>query len=170
VTVPSQNNLGQRTQGCIDTLKAEFPQVVSGGSLIIDNQNNSTDAATKAAALLQAEPQVKGFFSTNASAAVGTAQAIREAGKLKDIAHIGFDYDEGTLDLIDKGDLGATLAQGTWQMGFWGMLSVYMVRNSKIKSVSDWKSAGISPLPTNVDTGVVVINKSNSKFWRVAKK
>ncbi|MEP7286440.1 MAG: substrate-binding domain-containing protein [Chloroflexota bacterium] len=54
---------------------------------------------------------------------------------------------EGTLDLIDKGDLGATLAQGTWQMGFWGMLFLYMVRNSKIKSVTDWKAAGISPLP-----------------------
>jgi ribose transport system substrate-binding protein len=169
VTVPSQNNLAQRTQGCIDTLKAEFPQVVSGGNLIIDNQNNATEAATKASALLQANPDMKGFYSTNASAAVGTAQALREAGKIKDIAHIGFDYDEGTLDLIDKGELGATLAQGTWQMGFWGMMFVYMVKNAKIKSVSDWKAAGISPLPPNVDTGVVVINKDNSKFWRAQK-
>lgn len=169
VTVPSQNNLAQRTQGCIDTLKAEFPDVTSGDALIIDNQNNSTDAATKVAALLQAQPDVKGFYSTNASAAVGTAQALREAGKIKDVAHIGFDYDEGTLDLIDKGELGATLAQGTWQMGFWGMMFIWMVKNTKIKSVSDWKAAGISPLPPNVDTGVVAITKDNSKYWRAKK-
>lgn len=70
--------------------------------------------------------------------------------------------------MIDNGQLGATLAQGTWQMGFWGLMFAYMVRNSKIESVSDWQAAGISPLPPGVDTGVVVINKDNSKFWRAS--
>jgi ribose transport system substrate-binding protein len=166
VTVPSQNNLAQRTAGFLDTLKAEFPDVVSGDQFIVDNQNTSEGAAAGLSALLQAEPDVKGVFSTNASAAVGSAQAIREAGLGEQVNHIGFDYDEGTLDLIDRGELGATLAQGTWQMGFWGMFFLYMVKNAKIESVSDWAAAGISPLPPNVDTGVVVINKDNSKYWR----
>jgi ribose transport system substrate-binding protein len=78
------------------------------------------------------------------------------------------DYNEGTLDLIDSGELGATLAQGTWQMGFWGLMYAYMVRNGSIESVSDWAAAGISPLPPNVDTGVVVITKENSQFWRAS--
>jgi ribose transport system substrate-binding protein len=99
---------------------------------------------------------------------VGGAQALREAGLSADVQHIGFDYNEGTLDLIDSGELGATLAQGTWQMGFWGLLFAYMVRNGSIKSVSDWGAAGISPLPPNVDTGVVVITKENSQFWRAS--
>lgn len=169
VTRPSQGNLAQRTAGFKDTLKAEFPDVVLDDANIIDNEGSTTVTATKTSAILQAEPDIKGFFSTSAESAVGVSQALRESGKIADIAHIGFDYDEATLDLIDRGELGATLAQGTWQMGFWGMLFVYMVRNSKIKSVSDWKSAGISPLPPNVDTGVVVITKDNSKFWRAAK-
>ncbi|MBZ0282250.1 MAG: substrate-binding domain-containing protein [Anaerolineae bacterium] len=168
ITVPSQNNLGQRTQGFIDTLAAEFPDVVSGNQFIVDNQNTSEGAATGLSALLQAEPDIKGVFSTNASAAVGAAQALREAGLTEQVNHIGFDFDEGTLDLIDSGQLGATLAQGTWQMGFWGMLFLYMVANTKIESVSDWQAAGISPLPPNVDTGVVVINKDNSRFWRTS--
>jgi ribose transport system substrate-binding protein len=166
VTVPSQNNLGLRTAGFIDTLAAEFPDIVSGDSYIVDNQNTSEGAATGLSALLQAEPDIKGVFSTNASAAVGSAQALREAGLSDSVQHIGFDYDEGTLDLIDSGELGATLAQGTWQMGFWGMFFLHMVKNGKIESVSDWAAAGISPLPPNVDTGVVVINKDNSKYWR----
>lgn len=169
ITVPSQNNLGQRTAGFIDTLTAEFPDIISGDQFIVDNQNTSEGAATGLSALLQAEPDIKGVFSTNASAAVGSAQALREAGLSDQVHHIGFDYDEGTLDLIDRGELGATLAQGTWQMGFWGMLNLYMVANAKILSVSDWKAAGISPLPPNVDTGVVVINKDNSKYWRAAQ-
>ena len=168
VTVPSQNNLAQRTQGFIDTLAAEFPNIISGDQYIVDNQNTSEQAASGLSALLQAEPDIRAVFSSNAQAAIGSAQAIREAGLGEQIAHIGFDFDEGTLDLIDSGQLGATLAQGTWQMGFWGMLFLYMVRNNMIESVSDWQAAGISPLPPNVDTGVVVINQSNSQFWRTS--
>jgi ribose transport system substrate-binding protein len=167
ITVPSQGNLLERSNGFIDTIRAEFPDIETGEDFIVDNQNNSTDAATKLSALLLAE-DIKGVFSTNASAAVGAAQALREAGMLEGVQHIGFDYDEGTLDLIDNGELGATLAQGTWQMGFWGMMYAFMVRNNNIQSVSDWQAAGISPLPPVVDTGVVVINQSNSQFWRAS--
>jgi ribose transport system substrate-binding protein len=166
VTVPSQNNLAQRTQGFIDTITAEFPDIVTGNEFIVDNQNTSEQAATGLSALLQAEPDITGVFSSNAQAAIGAAQALREAGLTDQVNHIGFDFDEGTLDLIDSGQLGATLAQGTWQMGFWGMMFMYMVRNGLIESVADWQSAGISPLPPSVDTGVVVINQDNSQFWR----
>jgi ribose transport system substrate-binding protein len=166
VTVPSQNNLALRTQGFIDTIQAEFPDIETGDAFIVDNQNTSEQAASGLAALLQAEPDINGVFSSNAQAAIGSASALREAGLTATVNHIGFDFDEGTLDLIDNGELGATLAQGTWQMGFWGLLFVYMVRNGYIESVGDWQAAGISPLPPNVDTGVVVINKDNSQFWR----
>jgi ribose transport system substrate-binding protein len=166
VTVPTQNNLAQRTQGFLDTLAAEYPDVVSGDQYIVDNQNTSEAAASGLSALLQADPDIKGVFSSNAQAAIGAAQALREAGLTDSVAHIGFDFDAGTLDLIDSGELGATLAQGTWQMGFWGLLGAYMVRNQIINSVADYQAAGISPLPPNVDTGVVVINQENSQYWR----
>jgi ribose transport system substrate-binding protein len=168
VTNPEQNNLQQRVQGFTDTLAAEFPDIITGPDYIVNNQNTSELAASGLAALLQREPNITGVFSSNAQAAIGAASALREAGMLETVHHIGFDFDEGTLDLIDNGQLGATLAQGTWQMGFWGLLFVYMVRNGLIESVSDWQAAGISPLPPNVDTGVVVINQSNSQFWRAS--
>lgn len=168
ITVPSQGNLLERTNGFIDTIRAEFPNIVTGDEYIIDNQNTAQKAAADLSALLQADPDVKAVFSSNAEAAVGGAQALREAGLSADVQHIGFDYNEGTLDLIDSGELGATLAQGTWQMGFWGLMYAYMVRNGSIESVSDWAAAGISPLPPNVDTGVVVITKENSQFWRAS--
>jgi ribose transport system substrate-binding protein len=166
ITNPEQNNLQQRVQGFVDTLAAEFPNILSGPENIVNNQNTSELAASGLSALLQAEPDIKAVFSSNAQAAIGAAAALREAGMSEQVAHIGFDFDAGTLDLIDNGQLGATLAQGTWQMGFWGTLFTYMVRNSLIKSVEDWQAAGISPLPPNVDTGVTVITQANSQFWR----
>lgn len=167
-SVTAQLNHVQRRQGFIDTLATEFPGVVTSDDLIIDDQNNSTIAAQQMSSLLQANPDIKGVFATDALGAVGVGQAVREAGLSGQIKIIGFDYDEGTLDLIDSGELSATLAQGTWQMGFWGLMMLYMVRNGFIKSVSDWKAAGISPLPPNVDTGVVVITAENSQYWRAS--
>lgn len=167
-SVTAQLNHVQRRQGFIDTLAAEYPDVTTADDLIIDDQNNSTIAAQQMSALLQANPDVKGIFCTDALGAVGVAQAVREGGLGDQITIIGFDYDEGTLDLIDSGQLSATLAQGTWQMGFWGMMQLYAVRNGLIKSVSDWQAAGISPLPPNVDTGVVVITADNSQYWRAS--
>lgn len=167
-SVTAQLNHVQRRQGFIDTLAAEYPNVVTSSDLIVDDQNNSTLAAQGMAAVLQANPDIKGIFATNALGGVGVAQAVREAGLSDQIKIIAFDYDEGTLDLIDSGQLSATLAQGTWQMGYWGMKMVYAVANGLIKSVSDWQAAGISPLPPNVDTGVVVITKENSRYWRAS--
>jgi ribose transport system substrate-binding protein len=168
-SVLAQQNHVERRAGFIDTLAAEYPGVVTSDELIVDDQNNSTVAAQGMAAVLQANPDIKGIFCTDALGAVGVAQAVREAGLGEQIRIIGFDYDEGTLDLIDSAQLGATLAQGTWQMGFWGMMMLYAVRNGLIKSVGDWQAAGISPLPPNVDTGVVVITAENSQFWRAAQ-
>ncbi len=163
-SVAAQLNHVQRRQGFIDTLAAEYPDVTTDDSLIIDDQNNSTIAAQGMAGVLQANPDVKGVFATDALGGVGVAQAVREAGL--SIPIVAFDYDEGTLDLIDSGLLTGTLAQGTWQMGYWGLQMVKGVVDGRIKSVSDWQSAGISPLPPNVDTGVVVITADNSQFWR----
>ncbi|WP_119069612.1 substrate-binding domain-containing protein [Aggregatilinea lenta] len=167
-SVTAQLNHVQRRQGFIDTLAAEFPDVTTSDDLIVDDQNNSTTAAEKMSALLIAEPDIKGIFATDAAGAVGVGQAVREAGMSGDVSIVGFDYDEGTLDLIDSGELTATLAQGTWQMGFWGMMFLYAVANGLISSVSDWQAAGISPLPPNVDTGVVVITADNSQYWRAS--
>jgi ribose transport system substrate-binding protein len=165
-TDPGQDNLDERVAGFKATLAAEFPNVTTDESLLVDPQGDQAIAATRLAEVLMANPDVRGMFGTNAQSAAGISFALREANLTDQVHSIGFDYDLTTLNLIDNGELGATLAQGTWQMGFWGMMFLYMVNNNLVKPVSDWQAAGISPLPPNVDTGVVVINRENSQYWR----
>lgn len=165
-TAVGQGNLDERVAGFRDTLAAEFPDVNSEEILIVDNEGEAAVAATRLEEVLQDNPDVSGIFGTNAQSATAMGFALRSSGLADTIHSIGFDYDATTLNLIDSGELGATLAQGTWQMGFWGMMFLYMVNNSRIESVGNWKEAGISPLPPNVDTGVVVINRENSQYWR----
>jgi len=164
-SVPAQLNHIQRRQGFIDTLKTEFKNIIVTDQLIVDNANDASTAASTMITLLTANPDIKGIFATDASGAIGVAQALQTLG-ITTTPIVGFDYDERTLDLVDNGSVLATLAQGTWQMGFWGLIELFMVRNQMIKSVSDWQTAGIAPLPPTVDTGVAVITKSNSHYWR----
>ncbi len=164
-SVPTQLNHIQRRAGFNDTLKAEFPNIVTSDALTVDDESTLTVAATKMTSLLTTNADIRGIFATESQGGAGVAQAVAETGKT-DIKIVAFDYDPATLDLIDQNKISATLAQSTWQMGFWGMLQLYMVRNERIKSVSDWRGAGISPLPVNVDTGVVVVTKDNSQLWR----
>lgn len=163
-SVPAQLNHVERRQGFVDTLAAECPGLTV--VTITDDRTDTAVAAREMSTVLMANPDIVGIFATNASGGVGVAQAVREAGKSEQITIVSFDFDEGTLDMIDEGLITATLAQGTWQMGFWGLKFLYALANDQIRSVADWQGANIGPLPPIVDTGVVVITAQNSRFWR----
>ncbi|WP_271629165.1 substrate-binding domain-containing protein [Caldicellulosiruptor sp. DIB 104C] len=165
-TVAAQLNHEQRKQGFIDTLKKEFPgiKVVS----IVNDENDSTKAARGVAAMLQAHPNIKGIFCTVAPGGVGVATAIKEANKVGKIKIVSFDTDKGTLDLIKQGVIDASIAQGTWNMGFWGMTFLFYLKHGIVNPVDNWKKFGINPLPPYIDTGTMVVTKQNvDAFYKV---
>jgi len=160
--VTGQLNQLQRQQGFEDTLKSDCP----GATLVarLDNKEDATIAAQTMTTALQAHPNIVGVFAANASGGAGVARGVAEAGKQGKIKIVSFDFNPDTLDAIDAGQIDGTIGQGTWQMGFWSLMQLFMVQHGLVRSVSDWQAAKISPLPPSVDTGTVFINKDNSKF------
>jgi ribose transport system substrate-binding protein len=158
-TVTGQLNHEERKSGFVETLAKEFPniKVVAVGN---DN-NDQTKAATVISGFLQAHPELKGVFCTDALGGVGAATAIREAKLVGKVKIVSFDTDKGTLDLIKEGVISASIAQGTWSMGYWSMMFLYNTRHNLVKPVDGWKSKGINPLPGAVDTGTNAVTKSN---------
>lgn len=163
-SVPAQQNHVERRTGFTTYLKASCPNLKVVATT--DDKTDSSVAAREMASVLQAHPNIKGIFATDAAGGVGVAQAVKEARQTGKIKIVSFDYDQGTLDNIDKGVIDATVAQGTWQMGYWGLKMLDAVAKNRISSVSNWRAAGISPLPPMIDTGVSIITKANSKSWR----
>lgn len=160
ITIPGELNLVQRSDGFINTLKSSYQNVS-----LVETGNGKGDAATSAAAtsaILQSHPDVKGIFCTDASSGVGVATAVKEAGKTGQVKIVSFDTDSGTLDLIKKGIITASIAQGTYNMGFQSMNFLFQLKHSLSNPVDDWKSKGITPLPTSVDTGVSIVTKDNA--------
>jgi ribose transport system substrate-binding protein len=158
-TVTGQLNHEQRKAGFIETLAKKFPniKVVATGN---DN-NDQTKAATLIAGFLQAHPDLKGVFCTDATGGVGAAASIREANAVGKVKIVSFDTDKCTFDFIKEGVISASIAQGTWNMGYWSQMFLYNTQHNLVKPVIGWKTKGVNPLPGTVDTGTNVITKAN---------
>ena len=157
VMLPGLLNQEQRSTGFVNYMKTYAPgvrvvQIANGGQ-------DQTTAAAATAALIQAYPNIKGLFGVNAWQGTGIATAVEEAGKKGTIKVVSFDTDQSTLDAIRSGTIQASVAQGTYQMGFWAFEMLYLTRKNQV--VDGWQQKGLAPIPANVDTGVSIVTSSN---------
>ena len=76
------------------------------------------------------------------------------------------DIDDRLMELIESGDVTATLVQGGWNMGFWSMMMVYTLAHDMLNPVPNAKDAGISLLPDYVNTGQYLVTKDNVEFFK----
>jgi hypothetical protein len=109
----------------------------------------------------QANPELAGIFATEANGGVGVGNAIKSLGKLSQVKIISFDTDKGTLDMVRDGVISATLAQGTWNMGYWSLQHLFHIHHDLAQPIADWKEGNVPLLPTNVDTGISVVTQTN---------
>jgi len=86
---------------------------------------------------------------------------VAEAGLVGKVKIVSFDTNKATLQQVQKGQITATIAQGTWNMGFWGMMDAFMIHHNDLQPVANWKTSNVDPVPPSVDTGVTVITKKN---------
>lgn len=157
--VPGLLNLELRGQGFKDTIENEFPNMKC--VQVVNGKLDQTISAQVTASMLQAYPNLKGVFGSDSYAGVGAGTAVKEAGKAGQIKVVSFDTDKGTLDMIKDGILHASIAQGTYNMGYWGFNFLYYLKHDLINPIDGWKQKGVNPLPPYVDTGVSVVTKDN---------
>ncbi len=163
--VPGLSNLQERVDGFSDTMAAMYPEVKI--VQIVNGNLDQTEGAKVTASMLQANPNIVGIFASDSSAGVGAATAVKEAGKAGAIKIIAFDTDTGTLDLIKEGVLSGSIAQGTYNMGWWSFQLLFNVNGGcgNFNPVEGWKEFGINPLPPTIDTGVTVVTAENVESY-----
>jgi ribose transport system permease protein len=166
LTVPGEPNLEDRIRGYQDAL-AKFP-----GVKIIDIGNDRADpgeGAKVARNLLSAHPNIAGVGCVDAGGGEGAAIVLREKGLVGKVKIVGMDRNEATLSLIEEGVIDASIAQRTYTMAYMALGMLYDLHHNKVRMVDDWRKAGVLPLPTNVDTGTVVITKENVSAFKRKK-
>lgn len=154
ITQPHQLNHQERTQGFQDTIFVEYPnmKVVS----IKDGRGEQTLSKTAAEDIMREYPDIAGIFATEANGGVGVGLATVANNRQDSIKIISFDTGKGTLDMIEDGVISATLAQGTWEMGYWSLQFLFHLQHDIVEQEND-----SMPLPRFVDTGVTIVTKEN---------
>ena len=97
----------QRTAGFKETLAKEGPNFTVVASVPGNwDRQLSYDVATN---IIQKNPDIVGFYANNDGMALGIVEAVKAAGKLKDIAVIGTDGISDAYKSIKDGELIATV-------------------------------------------------------------
>lgn len=159
ITLPNQLNNKERTDGFVETVQKEYPnmEVVA----IRDGKGDQLKSEKAATEIMNSYPDIQGIFATEANGGVGIAEATQSLKMDKKIKIISFDTDKRTLDKIKEGVISASLAQGTWNMGYWSLQFLFQHHHGISSLPSANRSDQSTILPEYVDTGISIVTKEN---------
>jgi len=163
MTKPGQSNLEERIAGYRDAL-SNYPgiEIVQ----IADTQSDSVVAAQAAAALLQKFPDLAGIACVEAAGGAGAATAVKEAGLVGKVKIISMDRGNDVVAAIEDGTITASVAQQTALMPYYATQILYNLANSKVAITTDNKAAGVAGIPQVVDTGSIIVDANNAKYFK----
>ncbi|GGO05473.1 substrate-binding domain-containing protein [Saccharibacillus kuerlensis] len=158
ITLYSQQNHEERTRGFQETIDRAYPdmQVVA----VEDDKGDAMVAKDLTRSLLEKEPDLAGVFVTEAVGGAGAAEAAKELGRTEQLHVVAFDTNKDTLDRIKEGNISASIAQGTWNMGYWSLQYLFHLHHD-LTIPSPAASGVVSPVPVEVDTGISIVTPEN---------
>jgi ribose transport system substrate-binding protein len=162
MTKVGQSNLEERIRGYRAALgRYDQIEIVQ----IVDTQSDAIVAAQVATAVLRKHPDLAGLGCVEAAGGVGAATAVREANLIGKVKIVAMDRGNDVLGLIREGTISATVAQQTALMPFYAVQILHQLNSQDISITSDNARAGVPGVPSYVDTGVVIVDKSNYEYF-----
>jgi len=158
-SMPDQSNLQDRLRGYKDAL-ARTPDIKV--TRVVDIQGDPRIAFDTTTQIIGKErDKVDAFVCLEAQSGkevAGVLNSYHVTGKVV----MAMDTDQETLDWIQKGVIAATIAQKPYTMAFVGMQMLDNLYHHKPSSLdTDWSKDSFAPIPSFVDTGSDLIDKSN---------
>jgi len=165
IAIPGQPNIDERVRGVTETLK-KYPGIKI--SETIDDKGDLRSAYDQIAADVQSKKKVDGIITLEASGGEGAADALHRFDMDGKIPIVAFDKDPETLDWISRGAITATIAQKPYVMSYYGLKFLDDLHHNAVHEFKDWRTAPVAPIPTWVDAGTAVVDKSNIQAFRDA--
>jgi ribose transport system substrate-binding protein len=135
-----------RRDGFLSQMEEKYPNIT-----VVDVQYgggdhlNSTDLAK---AIIQAHPNLKGFFGANEGSIIGVLNAVSELGKEGELVVIGYDSGQQQMDAVRSGVEAGAITQDPIGIG-------YKCVEAAVKAING------ESLPTTIDTGFHWYDKTN---------
>lgn len=135
-----------RRDGFVNQIEAKYPDIE-----IVDIQYGAGDqlkSTDLAKAIIQAHPDLKGFFGANEGSIIGVLNAVSEMGKEGEIVVIGYDSGQQQMDAIRAGTEAGAITQDPIGIG-------YKCVEAAVKALDG------ETLPKEIDTGFHWYDASN---------
>ncbi len=135
-----------RVKGFTDEIKNKYPNIT-----IVDTQYGGGDqlkSTDLAKAIIQAHPNLKGFFGANEGSIIGVLNAVKELNMAGKIAVIGYDSGQQQIDAINSGTESGAITQNPIGIG-------YKCVEAAVKAAKG------EQLPKTIDTGFMWYDKTN---------
>ena len=142
-----------RRDGFVNEIKQKHPKIT-----IVDIQYGGGDhlkSTDLAKAIMQAHPNLKGFFGANEGSAIGVLNAVVELKKQGKIVVIGYDSGQAQMDAIRSGVMAGAITQNPVGIG-------YKCVEAAVKALKGEK------LPKTIDTGFFWYDESNIDSKKIA--
>jgi len=136
----------ERRDGFLEQMRAKYPNIQ-----VVDVQYGGGDhlrSADIAKAVINGNPDLKGYYGANEGSAIGVVNAVNELGISGRIMVIGFDSGKLQLDAIRSGLMYGAVQQNPVGMG-------YKTVEAAVKALKG------ETLPKQIDSGFVWADKSN---------
>jgi ribose transport system substrate-binding protein len=135
-----------RVKGFTDEITKNHPNIK-----IVDTQYGGGDqlkSTDLTKAIIQAHPNLKGFFGANEGSAIGVLNGVKESGAEGKITVIGYDSGKQQMDAIRAGTEAGAITQDPIGIG-------YKCVESALKAIKG------ETLPKTIDTGFHYYDKTN---------
>ena len=167
-TMPDQHNMQDRLRGYRDALE-RTPNIKI--TRVVDIQGDPRIAFDTTTQIIGKEKdQVDAFVCLEAQSGkevAGVLNSYHVTGKVV----MAMDTDPETLQMIQSGSIAATIAQKPYTMAFVGMQMLDNLYHHKPPALdTDWSKDSFAPIPSFVDTGSALIDKSNVDSFLQAKQ
>jgi ribose transport system substrate-binding protein len=154
-------------RGVNDALK-KFPGIKITQTVDDKGDPRIANDSISAIAAKNAKEKLDGIICLEASGGSGAAEALHRLDQTGKIPIVAFDKDPETLDFIQQGVIAATIAQKPYVMSYYGLKFLDDLHHNAVHEFKDWATAPAPPMPTFVDTGTAVVDKTNLTAFREA--
>ena len=142
----------------------DYPQVEVVA--LEDDAGQDSIAAEKAAAILQAHPDLAGFAGFGVASGPGISVAVREAGKVGEVKVVGNDLNTAQIKNLEDGVEQFVLGQKRVFFGYYGILMLYLHNTTSLSFTSDDEAAGITNIPPRIITGFLRATPENIDLFK----
>jgi len=160
---PYQSNHAIRVNVFIETITEKYP-----GLKVVARENADGDEAKSARIakkMIEENPNLSFIFCVAGIEGRGAGVGVKESGK--PVKVFCFDADPPVIDMVKDGTIYAVIQPNAVNQGYWSMMCLYVEANGLVDPVSDWRTAGKSPLPSVIDNGFDVVTKENGDYFYI---